>query len=305
MAEKDTYYKLILMRYLFPLNETLKLGMLAADSRMNLQREFKGTDTRSKSRLYSLYATQALIHTETTSLSLNIGLDYKDIFNFATGIMTSRDRMRVLKTGADFDASDKWGRTLVTYELDTGIPNIMGGLGAVDTSASRSGSGGKFLKHNINLLRLAKMPFESMLLWKNQFQFSPNILTGAEQFQIGGIANVRGYPPAEVVGDNGYAMTWEWSFPLYCIPKDFKVPYSKAKLYDALRFVGFYDWGNVHLHRPGTGEGKNTTLRGAGFGFRLNLPENFYIRAEFAWPLDRTPSDSNHLHSYFQISKEF
>jgi len=83
------------------------------------------------------------------------------------------------------------------------------------------------------------------------------------------------------------------------------VTLSKAKLYDVLKIVGFYDWGNVHLRRPATGEGKNTTLRGAGFGFRLNLPENFFIRVEFAWPLDRTPSDSNHFHPYSQISKEF
>jgi hemolysin activation/secretion protein len=149
------------------------------------------------------------------------------------------------------------------------------------------------------------MPFSSTLLWKNQIQISPYILTAAEQFQIGGIANVRGYPPAEAVGDKGYSMTWEWSFPLYFIPKDIKVPFSKAKFYDAFRLAVFYDWANTRLRRPIGTEQKDRTLKAAGCGLRLNLPENFSLRLDFGWPLDNTPSDSDHMHTWAQVSKSF
>jgi hemolysin activation/secretion protein len=67
----------------------------------------------------------------------------------------------------------------------------------------------------------------------------------------------------------------------------------------------FYDLGNSHLRRPGTGERKNTTLRSVGCGVRFNLPEDFSVRVDLGWPLDKTPSDSDHLHTWAMVSKNF
>lgn len=298
-------YKLFSARYVLPVSNDLKVGLFGASSHLRLGKEFEDLNARGKSRLYSVYAIRTLLDTENTDLVFNVGFDYKDIFNFQAGEETSRDRLRVGRFGFDLDVTDGLGRTLVSQEADFGIPDIMGGLDDQDARASRSGSGGKFVKNILNLLRLQKMPFDSTILWKNQIQVSPYILPAAEQFQIGGIANVRGYPPAEVVGDSGYAMTWEWSFPVYLVPKDVKIPFSKAKLYDALRVVAFYDWANAHLRRPQAGEEKNKTLRGAGVGVRFNLPESFFAKVEFAWPLDNTPSDGDRLHTWFEVSKTF
>ena len=304
LSEGD-HYKLLMLRYLFPVNDNLQIGFFTARSYLDLGKELEVLNARGKSTYYSLYATQTLINKENMNLSLSLGFDYKDIFNFQGGDEQSRDRMRVLKLGAEWDMSDKYGRTLVTNEIDFGIPHLMGGLHRKDAHASRTGAGGKFVKDVLYILRLQKMPWESMLLWKNQFQFTNNILTGAEQFQIGGIINVRGYPPAEVVGERGYAMTWEWSFPPYFISKGIKVPLSKAKLYDALRFVAFYDWANTALKRPQLDEQKNRTLRSIGCGLRLNLPEDFSIRLEFAWPLDNKPSNGNNVQTLASVVKNF
>ncbi len=305
LAQSNTY-RLNSLRYLLPITENLDIGFFAARTKVDLGREYKDLDARGKSKLYSVYATQSLIDEENIDLSLNLGFDYKDIFNFQLGDETSRDRLRVAKIGLDLDLTDKLGRTLVSHEIDFGIPDIMGGLEEKDSRASRSGSGGKFIKNSINLLRLQRMPFSSTLLWKNQVQLSPYILTAAEQFQIGGISNVRGYPPAEYVGDEGYAMTGEWSIPPYLIPKSMRVPFSKANFYDALKLAIFYDWAEVRLHSPQAGEEKSQALSGAGYGIRFNLPEDFSLRIDFAWPLsDKTPSDGNHLHTWVDISKTF
>jgi hemolysin activation/secretion protein len=294
-------YRLLALRYLFPLNEGLKLGFFAASSKIDLG----DINARGKSRLYSLYATQSLIDRENVALTFNAGFDYKDTFNFQSGNETSRDRMRVVKGSLDLDLTDALGRTLIGNEVSYGIPDIMGGLEKVDDRSSRPGAGGKFVKDNLYLLRLQKLPFNATLLWKNQAQFSPYILTATEQFQIGGIVNVRGYPLAEAVGDRGSSMTWELSMPPYLFPKDIKVPFSKAKFYDAVRIVTFYDWGNVRLKRPTGTEEKNKTLRGAGCGLRFNLPEDFSFRVEVAWPLDNTPSDGNHARTWAEVSKTF
>lgn len=304
LAQASRYF-LKSARYLLPVGDDMEFGLFTAHSRVKLGQNFEDTDARGKSHLYGLFLNKSLVNKDNLGLTANLGFDYKDITNYQAQAASSNDRMRVLKAGLDIDMTDNSGRTVITNELDFGIPNIMGGLREQDARASRAGAGGKFIKDTVNFLRLQKMPFSSSLLWKSQMQLSPYMLTASEQFQIGGIANVRGYPPAEAVGDKGYASTLEWSFPPYLISKNAAIPLSKAKLYDALRVTIFYDWANAHLKRPTATEEKNKTLRGVGYGFRLNLPEDFSIRLDFAWPLDNTPTDSDHMHPWIQVTKNF
>ncbi len=305
LAEAENYV-LTSSRYLLPVTEGLQIGFFATRTTLRLGEAYEDLRARGKSRLYGIYATQALYNAENVALSLNAGFDYKDIFNFQLGDETSRDRLRVAKVGLDLDLTDRFGRTLISNEFDYGIPKIMGGLEEdVDSHASRIGAGAKFTKDNLSLIRLQRAPFGSTLLWKNQAQFTPYILTAAEQFQIGGVTNVRGYPSAELVGDKGYSSTLEWSFPPYFIPRGIKVPLSKAKFYDALKLVAFYDWANARLRSPQPGEEENRTLRAVGCGVRFNLPEDFSLRADFGWPLDNEPSDNQNLHTWTEITKIF
>ncbi len=304
LAEAENYV-LTNSRYLLPLADNLQVGLSASRTKLRLGEVYEDLQARGKSELYSIYATRVLIDKENMGLSLNLGFDYKDVINFQLGDETSRDRLRVAKTGLDFDLSDRFGRTIITEELDYGIPGLFGGLKRQDIRVSRADSGGRFIKHTVNLIRLNSMPFNSRLLWKNQLQLSPYILPAAEQFQIGGISNVRGYPAAEVVGDKGYSMSWELSFPPYLVPKTLKVPFSKAKFYDALRIVTFYDWANARLIRPQPGEEETKTLRAIGCGLRFNLPEDFSFRTDIGWALDNEPSDNDNVHVWTEILKSF
>ncbi|MDD5155514.1 MAG: ShlB/FhaC/HecB family hemolysin secretion/activation protein [Candidatus Omnitrophica bacterium] len=301
-------YFLKSVRYSLPLKAGWQVGAFGLLSRAKLGQEFEDQDVHGKAQIYGIYATNALVNTENLDLNLNLGFDYKDITNYQLQTVSSQDNLRIGKVGLDMDWSDDFGgRTLLSAEVDIGIPDIMGGLKKASdtTTASRSGAGGNFVKNTVNLLRLQKLPFSSTLLWKNQVQISPYVLTSAEQFQIGGIANVRGYGPAEAVGDSGYYTSFEWSFPVYFIPKKLAVPFSKANFYDALRLAVFYDWATSRLRRPQSTEAKNRTLRSAGCGLRFTLPEDFSLRVDLGWPLDNTPSDSDHLHTWVQVSKDF
>ncbi|MFA5117522.1 MAG: ShlB/FhaC/HecB family hemolysin secretion/activation protein [Candidatus Omnitrophota bacterium] len=301
-------YTLIALRYLLPVSSRTKLGFSISKSALELGREFKSLEARGKSRNYSIFAIHDLIKKDDYAVTLNAGFDYLDSFNFQLGDEQSRDRLRVVKLGADLDASDSWargGRTIISPEIGLGLADFMGGLEEKDSRASRVGSGGKFIKYSLNLIRLQNMPLSSMLLWKSQAQTSPYTLTASQQFQLGGISNVRGYPSGEYVGDRGISSSWEWLIPPYFLPKDILVPFSKAKFYDALKLVAFYDWGYVNLRQPQPGERKNSTLRSLGWGIRFNLPENFSIRADFAWSVKKTPSDGDRFHPWVQVSKEF
>lgn len=304
LAQASRYF-LKSARYVLPLKCGLQVGAFSSFSRVKLGQDFHDSDVRGKANIYGVFTSKSLIDVDNFNVTINVGFDFKNVTNFQFQRASSEDRLRVSKVGLDFDLTDNFGRTIFSEEFDYGIPRIMGALKAHDSGATRDGSGGKFTKNTINLLRLQKMPFSSTLLWKNQIQTTPYILTSTEQFQIGGISNVRGYPPAEVVGDNGYASTFEWSFPAYFVSKNISVPFSSAKLYDAFRFAMFYDWASTRLRRPIGTEQKNRTLRGVGWGFRFNLPEDFSVRVDFGWPLDNMPSDEHHLHTWAKISKDF
>jgi len=299
-------YRLNSVRYLLPLGYTWELGLFAARTRLELGEEYKAADVRGKSTLLSFFLNKYLKDEEDIDIRLTGGFDYKHIRNYLLGQEESKDEMRVAKLSIDIDRSDKWGRTILVNEFSCGIPDIFGGLDDVDANASKTGSGGKFTKWNMSLLRLHKMPFNSMLLWKSNIQVSPYILTSTEQFQIGGISNNRGYPPAEKVGDKGYSSTLELSMPVYLLPKSLKVPFCEEKMYDTLRFISFYDWGHTFLRNPQAGEEKYETLRSAGGGLRLNIPnKDLSVRVEIGWPLDETPSDGDHARTWIEVSKVF
>ncbi len=308
LLSDDDYYLLESLRYLLPIGYTWEVGLYAVHSELKLGKEFEVTETEGKSTIVSLFANKYLVDEEDLEIRLTSGFDYKHSRNFQLGVETSRDELRIIKLGVDIDKTDKWGRTILVNEFNYGIPDLWGSLDDVDSEASRSGSGGKFTKWNIQLLRLQSLPFpkNATLFWKNEFQISPYILTASEQFQIGGIRNNRGYPPAEKVGDEGISSVIELSTPIGLIPDDWTIPFSEKKIYDALRFVAFYDWAHTELHRPDAGEKDKETLRSAGCGLRFNWPEeDLSVRLEFGWPLDETPSDGDHLHSWVKVSKSF
>jgi len=304
VTESDRY-SLEAINYALPVGKDWETGVSAYNSKVKLGKELEDYDVIGKSRVYGLFAKNAFINKENFDLNLNFGFDYKDMINYAQGEVTSHDRLRVAKLGFDIDMADQNSRTISTYELDAGIPKFIGGLEAKDPDCSVRGAGGKFIKNTVNLLRLQKLPLSTTLLWKNQIQMSSYVLPSVEQFQIGGIANVRGYSSAAAVGDSGLASTLEWSLPVYPISKQVQVPFSKAKLYDALRVVAFYDYGSSHLREPAAGVKKDTRLSSVGCGMRFNLPEDFALKVDFAWPSDKKPFDSDELHTWVQASKNF
>jgi len=290
-------------RYLLPINNGLDLGLVASYARTKLGREFTPIDSIGKATILGAYLNQVLVSDSALDLRFNLGFDYKEIRNFLIGTEVSRDDDRLVKAGLDLDYTDNWGRTLLTGEIDQGIPNIMGGLRAKDSRATRVGAGGEFTKGVFNLYRSQPMPFSSSLLLKNNAQISNNTLLSSEEFQVGGPYSVRGYASGEYAGDSGIYSAAEWAFPYYFIPKKFNIPFFKANLYDAARFVLFYDWSETYINHPLSTENKERALNSAGFGFRFNF-KYVTAKAEFAYPI-HGPESSDTGHEHMQPWIEF
>jgi len=295
------------VRYAYPLTPTLEVGAHALFSKVRSGDEFAAFDAEGSAEFYGVFGSKRLIQSDRLDVRANFGFDYKSIRDDFDGIELSSDEVRVLRGGVDVDFSDRWGRTILTAEVNQGLSGIMGAMEDKDPRASRTGAGAKFTKGVFNIFRLQPMPYETSLLWKNTAQYTNHRLIAAEQFQIGGATSVRGYPPAEFSGDEGLYTSLELSIPWYFLSRTARVPfYPKDRLYDALRFVVFWDWACIGRTAPAAGEDKRETLRGAGFGMRMNLSEHLDFRVEVGYPLGGpTPSDGDHMHPWVEFSYKF
>ena len=299
-------YSLMGGNYIVPLTQKLKVGCSALWSRLHLLNDYKPLDIKGKSELFSLFATQSILDEEKYSVDLNTGFDVKNIYNYQQGQKTSYDKMRVAKLGVDADLTDKFGRSIFTNGIEVGIPGFMGGLKAKDPHATTVGSGGAFVKYVMNLYRLQPMPLGSTILCKNQLQISNRPLTSTEQFQIGGIVNTRGYPSAEHVGDLGFSSSTEWSFPVYGLPKNIKIPYTKTNFYDSTKWMVFYDYGNVTFLKSLDGTRKKCSqLNDFGWGVRFNLPKHFSFKLDIAYPVGPKPSDGKNQRVWLSVIANF
>jgi len=307
-GDNNVYYAYT-TSYLYPVTHGLDLGASISHSKEVLGGAFAAVGSSGESDIYSFYGSQKLIKTYNITSHFNFGFDYKNVFNYLGGNVSSQDKLRIAKTGFDFQMDDDYGRTIITDGLNFGIPDIMGGTRAniddSDVPTSRAGADGKFFMDDLNMMRLQKLPFDTSLLWRNNLQFSPSKLTSTEQFQVGGPDNNRGYSPAEYVGDQGYTMNWDLGVPFYFIPRYWDVPGSKSSVYNATRLIGFYDWSNVHLNSLQPGDSKNRTISSAGTGIKFDLPEGLSASYEIAWPLAAMPSDKKGVHQWIEVSVTF
>ncbi len=292
-------------QYTYPLNPTTNVGGYFLLSELELGEEFASLQARGKARIYGIFLNKAVLETQNLDVRWNFGFDYKSIRNYLSGSRTSRDELRVFKTGFDFNYLDRWGRNILTAEANVGVPDLIGAGLSKDPNASRSGAGSKFVKWLFNYYRLQPLFWDTNLLWRNSAQYSTYTLAASEQFQIGGPYSVRGYPPAEFSGDKGYFTSAEWSLPVYVIPKAARVPGTGTRWRDALRFVTFYDWGFVHLKKPSAGERENQTLKACGFGLNFDIPDRLRVRLEFGYPLGRKPSDDEQWHPWIEAAVRF
>ena len=198
---------------------------------------------------------------------------YQNINDSILDQTISRDRLRELVLGASTDWGDSSGRNYFNARMTQDLGTAFGGMSTDDPLSSRQAGGG-FNKWNLDLARVQSFSPKWFGIARISHQFASRPLPTAEQYALGGIDSVRGYTQAAYLGDAGYNVSGEirWQ-PIEGEDKNL------------LQLVGFIDHGSAYLKRPAVGEINNISLTGAGFGVRLNLPQETIIRADIGWAL--------------------
>ncbi|MBM3208150.1 MAG: ShlB/FhaC/HecB family hemolysin secretion/activation protein [Chlamydiae bacterium] len=250
----------------------------------------KGSSNIAGIRFY-----QAMHRTRRLSTDVGIGFDYKDLLNQQMSKTFSYDKLRVLTFSGRLDYADSYkGRLISDFNLFIGIPNFLGGLSAVDHLCSRKGAGGRFFIANLDVRRLQQLPWDCLLVFSATAQGTLNKIPIAQQIYIGGIDNVRGYPLATALGDNGYYGTLELRAPIPYVA-NYTLPFSKTRKWkDLFQFVFFTDTGAIFLNGHVQKEQAPSFITSAGLGFRITNLWRFDISYDsgFALTKDHKSSDS-------------
>ena len=223
------------------------------------------------------------------------GLEYKNAKTLVDKNKLSFDRSRVLDIGPRVSVDDNFGKTIVSADLRGGIPDIIGGAKLHDPEASRVHSGGEFVDVTASVDRINRMPFGSYMVLHAGGQYSPMPLTSLEQYYLGGMSSVRGYPESDSSGDSGVNFSAELRIPPYFIPGQWHVINSKDKTWrDTISIVTFVDGGRTfNYYRQEPSSAKDRTLLSMGAGLRYYISPDLNWQAGIGYPFGAKPTSGD------------
>lgn len=260
-------------------------------SRTNTQPGFdlEPLDTRGKSDTLGLQLSHPLIRTRDQNLQVFGRLDGRNTENRQLGVITSEDRIRSARIGANYQVADSWdGINSINGLYSQGL-NAFGAKRSGSASLSRSNGKSDYAKVNLDVQRIQSITPALNLVMAASGQYAFDDLLASEQFGLGGPEFGRGYDASEIVGDHGIAgkMELQYNYP------------TGYEYMEVLQPYAFYDVGKVTLRTPLPAEQKERSLSSTGIGLRLKLNDNFSGNLEVAKPLTRDVSTERNKDTRF------
>ncbi len=281
-----------------------KFGIDATYFRMKLGREYKSFDITGNTQIYTPHLSWELALSEDFEAYVDAGMDIKSIKKKMEGDTTANDQLRTPYFGFDFSKIDSGGQTTFSPKFNFGTSDFLGASSRNHPTSSRAGTGGSFFKYEQSLNRIQKMFFDSYMSIRTQLQVASHTLASSEQFQLGGADSVRGYPEGDYLADTGAVLNFDWVFPMYIIPKTWKLPGQEIPLRHQIEPVFFVDVGGGKLKKILPGESKDKFLAGVGGGLRLHF-KLFSLRLDWAKAIgDKQTSGSGPSTFYFTFQSE-
>jgi hemolysin activation/secretion protein len=257
--------------------------------KMRLGKQYKANEIRGTSSIYTPRISWELALQESFNARLNLGMDIEVIKKTTNGTKTTDDQLVVPYFGFNLSKNDSYGQTTFGPRFNFSVADFLGASSYNHPSASRPSTGGFFFKYEHSASRLQRMPWESYLSIRSQFQVASHTLPSSEQLQLGGAYTIRGYPEGDYLCDMGGDVNFDWVMPMYLIPKDWKLPKSDMPLRNQVEWVIFSDVGGGDIRKVASGENKHKFLAGVGGGLRLRLVKGSFLGLQWAKALGEKP----------------
>ncbi len=273
-----------------------------SDNKAYPKKEFTDLQVDSRSRTYSIFLYQDVFYKYEYVGNLSFGLDAKDkrLRNIAG--TTTRDRLRILRWGANITHTFPGCVTYMNPEISQGI----NGLGAKRRSdLSSRGADNTFTKFELDLSHRRALPIADMQAsWRANFQFASEKLMPQEEYSLGGINSVRGYPDGDFQADNAFQTNFELLVPPFFLPDDWTLPYDDRPLKDIITGVAFIDYGYGIRRGKNHDEKREANMASIGAGVRIRLYQQVLARLEWGFVIGDNPVTET-ADSRFHVSIDF
>ncbi len=261
------------------------------DSHVRLKGPYRALNVKGNAQSYFFKLTQPLIQTAKSDLFFYTGYDLVRANTTAdvagNPLRLSNYTLNVWRSGFYGMTDDSYGRWIGNLGFDFGMGG--NGHGAVqDTS---------FFKLTGGLTRVQRLFARSLGIIRVNGQYSPNDLFAAEQMQLGGPYTLRGYQPAELIGDYGVTGTVEYRFPIPFLNR------IAPKLDERIKLAGFYDFGwigeNSHIYNY-----PKEFLHSVGFGTYITFADWLTAQIGVGFPIGHKYYGGGDARFYFSVNSD-
>ena len=258
-----------------------------------------GIDSRVKNT--SVFVYQDLFNKDIYLGEVHLGLDANDNSTKTIFGTANHDKLRILRLGSNLVYRALSSITYLNPEISQGL-NILGARKKSELSSR--GAKSTFTKFDLGIEHKRALPLNLEGVLKFKGQFATTKLTPQEQFFMGGINSVRGYPAGDYLADNAAQANLELLIPAFFIPDSIKFPNAEKPLKDDITGLLFFDYGYGKIRGALEGERKHVNFASVGAGVRVRLFNQVFLRFEWGFPVgDRPITESGD--SRFHVSIDF
>lgn len=195
-------------------------------------------------------------------------------------------RVHDVVAGLDFQLNDSSGIWISRHEFTRGNESIF-----------REKS---FFKYRFSLARVQQLFPDVGAVVRTAGQLADSdLLPASEQFQLGGMTTVRGYPEGLLLGDDGYSVSVELNFPLF----QAETLIFGASLKDRIKGIAFLDHGGAFAYK-GANQSIDYNDFLTSFGVGVNVTISRYLTGRVCWGIPLSQAHDNikdsRIHFYFQ-----
>ena len=266
-----------------------RLSFDFSDSHVRLGGPYKPLNVKGNAQSYFFKLTQPLIQTAKSDLIFFTGFDHVNANTSAYGgaERLSTYNLNVIRSGLYGMTDDNYGRWIGNLGVDFGVGGD--GHGAIQDTT--------FFKLTAGATRVQRLFGRSLGIVRVNGQYSPNDLFAAEQMQLGGPYTLRGYQPAELIGDYGVSGTVEYRFPIPFMDR------ISTTIDERLKLAVFYDWGIIGENRD-IYNYPQSFLHSVGFGTYINFTDWLTTQIGVGFPLGSSHYGESTARFYFSVNSD-